>query len=74
MPVQLEQHLAGILNSTEKPAVYGSINTATTYKITKAAAYEGIIDSYVCSTSPPLLKPEKKRTADFSFSLHSSPT
>lgn len=69
MPVQLEQHLAGILNSTEIAAVYGSIYTAATYKTTNAAAYEGIIESYVRSTFPPFLKPKKRKT-DFSFSLH----
>lgn len=44
MPGQLEQNLAGILNSTEIDSVYGAITTALTYAGTPA--YEPIVASY----------------------------
>merc|ERR1712093_119608 len=46
MPKELAKNLAGILNSTEIAAVFGSITTASTYKTSNRAAYDGIVDSY----------------------------
>jgi hypothetical protein len=41
MPGQLEQNLAGILNSTEIAGIYGAITTAVSY--TGTPAFDGIV-------------------------------
>jgi hypothetical protein len=73
MPGQLEQHLAGILNSTEITGVYGSIYTAAAYKVSNPAAYEGIIEAYVRSPLFLLLSPLRSRTDFCSSALSLTP-
>jgi len=46
MPKELANRLAGILNSTEITAVFGSVTSAVSYKTTNPPAYEAVVESY----------------------------